>query len=261
VASDGATAVLLEKRCDVPVRDGVVGSIARKWLVMRSHAAYIAVGAIAGFASLVTVAHALHASALPWMVLASAAVPLVLSAAVGAGLLGRSTFSRLHAVLARIPSGRLRRWLDGRKHAAVATDGQAARLRGAHVATWKATLAFLGCWCFEALESALLLHLVGVPVDLAAVFAFEGGLSMVRSVIVLAPSGLGVVDLGYATVLQVLGAEPGAVAAFVLLRRAKEVVWVVAGYALLTAMRRRAPDAPTSSKELEPAPLGNAEFV
>jgi uncharacterized membrane protein YbhN (UPF0104 family) len=237
VASDTATALLLEKRCDVPMRDGVVACIARKWLVMRAHAAYIAVGAVAGFAALTTLARALHAPALPWMVLASAGVPLALSGAVGAGLLGRSTFARFHAALARIPSKRLGRWLDSRRHEALATDGQVSRLRGARGATWTATLAFLGCWCFEALESALLLHLVGAEVDLVSVFAFEAGLSMVRSTIVLAPSGLGVVDLGYVAVLGALGVDPGAVAAFVLLRRAKEAVWVAAGYALLATLR------------------------
>jgi uncharacterized membrane protein YbhN (UPF0104 family) len=240
VAADTATAVLLESRCDVPVRDGVVASIARKWLVMRAHAAYIVVGGLAGFGALTVLAGALHVPLLPSSVLASAVVPLVLSVGLGAGLLGRTTFSRLHGALARLPSKRLARWLASRHQEAVATDAQVQRLRGAHAATVVATLAFVGCWCFEALESALLLRLVGVQVDLAAVFAFEAGLSMVRSAIVIAPSGLGVVDLGYATVLQALGADPGGAAAFVLLRRAKEVVWVVVGYALLAALRRAA---------------------
>jgi uncharacterized membrane protein YbhN (UPF0104 family) len=260
VASDTATALLLEKRCAVPVRDGVVASIARKWLVMRAHAAYIAVGAVAGFAALAALARALHAAALPWIVVSSAVVPLVLSAAVGAGLLGRSTFARIHAGLARIPSRRLARWLDSRRHEATATDGQVQRLRGARGAVATATAAFLACWCFEALESSLILRLVGAHVDLFSVFAFEAGLSMVRSVVVLAPSGLGVVDLGYATVLQVLGVEPGAVAAFVLLRRGKEAVWVAAGYGILTALRgRRAPSS--GAAVMRPASIPGAEFV
>ncbi len=255
VASDTATALLLEKRCGVPVGDGAVASIARKWLVMRAHAAYIAVGALAGFAALTALARALHASALPWLVLASAGVPLALSAAVGAGLLGRSTFSRLHATLARVPSPRLGRWLVSRRHDALATDGQAARIRGARGATWMATLAFLGCWCFEALESALLLRLVGADVDLAAVFAFEAGLSMVRSASVLAPSGLGVVDLGYATVLRALGVDAGTVAAFVLLRRAKEAAWAVAGYAILGALRAKRRDWAAAPDVRPPGPV------
>ncbi|HEY3817942.1 MAG TPA: lysylphosphatidylglycerol synthase transmembrane domain-containing protein [Polyangiaceae bacterium] len=238
VAADTATALLLEKRCEVPVSDGVVASVARKWLVMRAHAAYIAVGAVAGFAALTALAATLHAAALPWMVLASAAVPLALSGAVGAGLLGRSTFARLHVLLGRIPSKRLSRWLASRRGEAVATDGQVARLRGSPGTTWTAALAFLGCWCFEALETALLLRLVGAHVNVVAVFAFEAGLSMVRSAIVLAPSGLGVLDLGYATVLGALGVDAGTVAGFVVMRRAKEGVWAGAGYAILVGLRR-----------------------
>ena len=245
VASDTATAVLLETRFDVPIRDGVVASIARKWLVMRAHAAYIAVGAVGGFAALAASSRQLlgcgcGGGALPWIVLASAAVPLGASWAVGAGLLGRSTFTRLHAIVARLPSRRLRRWAEARRHEAVSTDAQVLRLRAARSATAAATLAFFGCWCVEALESALLLRLVGADVALAAVVAVEAGLSLVRSLAVIAPSGLGVVDFGYATVLPMLGADAGSAAAFVVLKRAKELAWVAAGYALLGAMRGRA---------------------
>ncbi len=248
VASDAATAVLLEARSDVPMRDGAVAAIARKWLVMRAHAVYIAVGAVAGFAALAACSrHLLGGAALPWIVLTSAAAPLGASWALGAGLLGRSTFTRLHAAVVRLPSQRVRDWALARRHEAVATDAQVARLRAARFVTAAATLAFLGAWCFEALESALLLRLVGADVALSAVLAVEAGLSLVRSLAVVAPSGLGVVDFGYATVLPLLGADAGSAAAFVVLKRAKELAWVAAGYALLGAMRGRAPLVPSTT--------------
>jgi hypothetical protein len=240
VASDTATAMMLQSRCGVPVRDGVVASIGRKWLVMRAHAAYIVVGAIAGFPALVVISRSLiGGNSLPWIVMTSSLMPLSLSAAVGAGLLGRSTFSRLLDALSRIPSRRLRRWLESRRDDATLTDSQATRLRTTPTATARATLAFLVTWSFEALESALLLRLVDIHIDLGAVFAIEAGLSMVRSAVVLAPSGLGIVDLGYATVLPMLGADAGGAPAFVLLKRAKEIFWVLAGYAILATWRNR----------------------
>jgi hypothetical protein len=247
VASDTATAVLLEAR-DVPLRDGVVASIARKWLVMRAHAAYIVVGAIGGFAALgESSRRLLGGGSLPWIVLASAAVPLGASWALGAGLLGRSTFTRLHAGVTRLPSRRVRRWADARRHEAVATDAQVARLRAARSFTRAATLAFLGSWCLEALESALLLRLVGADVALSAVVAVEAGLSLVRSLAVVAPSGLGVVDVGYATVLPVIGGDVTSAAAFVVLKRAKELAWVAVGYAILGTLRGRAPPLPSAA--------------
>jgi uncharacterized membrane protein YbhN (UPF0104 family) len=252
IASDTATAVLLERRSFVPLGDGIVASIARKWLVMRAHAAYIVIGAIAGFPAMAALSRGpWHAGTLAWMVLASAAIPLGASWAIGAGLLGRSTFARLHTALARLPSKRLRHWLETRRHEAVATDAQAIRLRAAGGATTVATLAFLAGWCIEALESVLLLRLVGAEVAFAAVLAIEAGLSLVRSLAVLAPSGLGVVDFGYAAVLPLLGADPESAAAFVLLKRAKELAWVVAGYGILGAMGGRSP-------RLAPAPVAPA---
>jgi hypothetical protein len=103
VASDTATAVLLDARSDVPVRDGVVLSIARKRLVMRAHALYIVVGAVVGFHALAGLARERLGGALPWIVLVSAAIPLGASWVVGASLLGRSTFARMHAALAHVP--------------------------------------------------------------------------------------------------------------------------------------------------------------
>ena len=251
VASDTATAMLLRSRAGVPLRDGVVASIARKWLVMRAHSCYIVAGAIGGFGALAASSSRLVGGrALPWIVLGSAVVPLAASWIVGAGLLGRSTFARLHRALRNAPWRRVRRWAEIRKHDVVGTDAQVARLRAARSATNHATLAFLGCWCVEALESALLLRLVGADVPISGVFAAEAGLSLVRSLVVLAPSGLGVVDLGYATVFPLLGSDANSAAAFVVLKRTKELAWMVAGYAILATMRGRVP-----SESLVPATL------
>jgi uncharacterized membrane protein YbhN (UPF0104 family) len=244
VASDTATAMLLEARADVPVRDGIVASIARRWLVMRAHAAYMILGALVGFPALMVLSHRLlGASALPWLVLGSTAVPLAASWTIGSVLLAGSTFRRLHAALARLPVRRLSAWLEAQRTEAIATDAQVARLRVARPATAAATLAFFGCWCVEALESALLLHMVGADVAVSAVVAIEAGITLVRSLAVLSPSGLGVVDLGYVAVFPALGADAGSAAAFVLLKRAKELVWVLAGYGILAVLRVRAPNA------------------
>jgi uncharacterized membrane protein YbhN (UPF0104 family) len=240
VASDTASAVLLERRADVPLRDGVVATIARKWLVMQAHGAYILLGTLLGFSELTALSRRLTGGeVLPWAVLASAAVPFAVSWAVGAGLLDRSTFTRLYALLARLPSRRLASWLESRRSEAVATGAQAARLRRARPATAAAAAAFLACWCVEALESALLIRLVGADVAFAGVISLEAALSLVRSLVVVAPSGLGVVDFGYATVLPMLGADSGSAAAFVLLKRAKELAWVLLGYAIMGATRGR----------------------
>jgi hypothetical protein len=260
VASDTATALLLSSRSEVPIADGVVALIARKWLVMRSHAIYVALGTLLGIPALVGLSHALGAGrALPWAVVGSSIIPLAASCSISVVLLGRGTFVGISGFLSRFPVAAVRRWVETRRQQAIATDAQIARLRASPRATWLATGAFLVGWCFEALESALLLRLVGADVPLRAVFAVEGGLSLVRSIAILAPSGLGVIDLGYATVLPAFGAEAGVTAAFLLLKRAKELAWIAAGYAVLGVMRGRSQEA-VPSVAAAPARLEDAAW-
>ncbi|WP_437961386.1 hypothetical protein WME76_18240 [Sorangium sp. So ce119] len=60
---------------------------------------------------------------------------------------------------------------------------------------------------------------------------FEVVLAMLRAAAFMVPSGLGVQDAGYVALLGALGV-PGAVtvgAAFVLIKRAKEIVWIALG--------------------------------
>ena len=87
---------------------------------------------------------------------------------------------------------------------------------------------------------------LGAPVGFAEVISFEAGLSLLRNFAFFAPAGLGVQDLGYLAFLNALG-FPGAGeigAAFVLMKRAKELFWIAIGYTLFLVARKRAPLPP-----------------
>jgi hypothetical protein len=243
VVADSATAALLDARCGVPLAEGAVLAIARKWLVMRAHAVYILLGAAAGAAALTGVSGRLLGGRwLPWAVAVSALAPLVLSIALGAGFRGQPALLRLQRALGRLPwdvvRERVARWRAG----AVTVDGHLARVGAARAATWRATLAYFGSWLVEAVETTLILRLVGGPLDLGLAMAAEVGVSLVRSIGNVAPAGLGVQDAGYAVLFEALGVPAPTTAAFVLLKRGKELAWIACGYALLAAMRRPAID-------------------
>jgi glycosyltransferase 2 family protein len=174
----------------------------------------------------------------PWAIGASALVPLALSIVLGLGLRGGDVFTRLLRIVSELPWPALRkrtmRWRDG----VVAVDARLAAVARAGWATWVAAAAFLGAWFFEALDTAVVVRLVGGPPSLAFAFASEVGISMVRSMGNIAPAGLGVQDAGYATLLPAMGMTPDVAAAFVLVKRGKELVWIALGYALLAVVRR-----------------------
>lgn len=240
LVADSATATLLQGRCGVPLSEGAVLAIARKWLVMRGHAVYIVLGAFLGAGVLLGVSR--HCGAGPWLpcaVGALALVPLVLSLGIGAGFRGKPALVRFQGALARVPWAWVRRRTASWREGAAALDARFSRIGAATHMTWGATVAFLGCWLLESVETALVLWFVGAPLDLTLAMAAEVGISLVRSVSNVAPAGLGVQDAGYATVLPAMGLSADASAAFVLIKRGKELAWIAAGYALLAILRRR----------------------
>lgn len=240
VLADSLNPFLLQRRGGVPLSEAVVSVGARKWLIMRSHTFYIALSGLLGFGLLQSLSETLvHFRGLPWVVLASALVPFVLSSVMASAFVGTSFVGRLHGLLGRLPSRRLKDWLDRRRDSFTATDGHIARLAGSSGAVHGATALFLGAWLMESAETFLLLRLLGIPVGFVAVLAAEAGLSLVRSAALFAPAGLGVQDLGYMAFLRALGIPDAeaAAAAFVLVKRGKELVWIAVGYALFFFLR------------------------
>jgi hypothetical protein len=241
LVADSANATLLRAGWGVPLGDGALLAVARKWLVMRAHSVYVVLGAACGAVALAEVSRRhLGGPWLPWAIAGSALVPLGLSVGIGAGLRSGGTLARMHASLSRLlrsASGQRRaHWADQ----VAAVDTKMASLAHARTATWAAAGAFLGCWLMEALDTAVLVALVGGPADLRLALTAEVGISMLRSIGNVAPAGLGVQDAGYAMLLPALGMHAETVAAFVLLKRGKELVWIATGYTLLAALRRPA---------------------
>lgn len=202
VASEAAGLTLLKTRCGLSTPEGVVVLGGRKQLVMRAHAAYLLLCACCGAAGL----SAMRAHA-PWLVAASALVPLACSVALGVGM-------------RRAPG--------------------LARLAGAAQTTALATAAFLASWLLEAVETAVILRVAGIWIPVSYVFAVEGALSLARSAVAFVPGGFGVQDAGYATLLSMVGVPPERAAAFVVLKRAKEIAWIAVGACVIMSSRQPA---------------------
>ena len=86
----------------------------------------------------------------------------------------------------------------------------------------------------------LVLPVLGVNAPLSATMVIETTLILVRALAVPVPAGLGVQDLGYLLSLKALGvpAVTTVGAALVLLKRGKDIFWILAGFAMLGFGRR-----------------------
>jgi uncharacterized membrane protein YbhN (UPF0104 family) len=174
-------------------------------------------------------------------------LPVAAAWAVTASLVGTATFTltllsseRAARVFTRaalrLPIRRLRTWAANRT-----ASGHAERTlvlpRRAHVACAAWLVAQWGAVVFETF---LVLRLLGVAVSFEQALILEMGVVMLRALAFAVPGQVGVQDAGYVAILSSFGvagaAELGAT--FVVLRRGKDVVFVLLG--LATSGRWRA---------------------
>ena len=103
-------------------------------------------------------------------------------------------------------------------------------------------------WVVRGVETWLFLRLLGVDVPILTAVVLETAIIVVRSVAVPVPAGLGVQDVAYVLSLGALGVPDATTVgtAFVLLKRGKDVFWILVGVALMAlGARSRPPEDPS----------------
>ncbi|MCA9675498.1 MAG: flippase-like domain-containing protein [Kofleriaceae bacterium] len=242
---------LLHRTDAVPAADTVASIGAKKCLLVFAQVAYLTVALAVGWGALAAHSRAIvGGDGLPWIVVAAIAALIVVGLVLSATFLAGAIGERVHRLLLRVPSARFRGWIAARRDAFAATDASFRALGAAprrHLGA--AFAALFAAWLVEAAETWLLLRLLGLALPLDHVLIMEASVVFVRNVAFFVPAGLGVQDAGYVAFLQAFGAGAGGAAAgaFVILKRAKELLWVAVGYLTLFVLQARDPRAPQSS--------------
>ena len=256
VMSETVQPYLLKRRCGVPLETGIVATVGRKFFVVLSHGLFLAVATLLAWPILdADSTAAIGQKGLPWLLLATAAV--LVGAALGLVLAtahGRMA-DRVHRVLDRLGGRWMGTWLERNALRFQRTDeGLAAFFRHDPAGLVPSVLLYVLGWFIRALETWLFARLVGAPIPLAAAMVIETALVLVRALAVPVPAGLGVQDTGYILCLKALGVPDAttAGAAFVLLKRGKDLFWILLGFVLMGVSRRRGEGA------LPAAPAGGA---
>ncbi|MWV54537.1 flippase-like domain-containing protein [Chlorobium phaeovibrioides] len=209
----------------------------RKLLLSSMQGVYTIIGTLAGFMMLQRVSPAVTGfQGLGFFMLATGiAVCLIFLYFLLTALKGRSAQS-IHSLLMMVPGKKVKSWLIRRESSFSDTDEHLRSFQGASpAALWKATFWYLVGWAMLAVESYIILRLLGAEISFPTVLAIDTTLVMLRALFFFIPSGLGIQDIGYMAFFQASG-MPEAVAlggAFILIRRFKEVLWYSAGYAVM----------------------------
>lgn len=235
--SESLKPLLLHRHAGIGLAPSIAGMAARKYLLLLSQSVYVLALAALGLGALEAASKQLiRIPGLGYLSCGAGALlglgALGIAVALRKSEVARGTF----ALLERLPFARLAAWLAEREKSFTATDSALSTFfRADFHKTARAALCFGAGWLLEAIETYLILRVLGVQVDFVTIASFEVVLSLVRNVVFVVPAGLGVQDLGYVACLSVLGVPDAAStgAAFVLLKRAKELFWILFGYALL----------------------------
>jgi len=247
VISESLQPWLLKRRCAVPFEAAVVAGVGRKFFVVVSHGLVLALATLVTWPLLARVSRdTIGRAGLPWILLGVSAF-MIATFGVGLALSGRARLAqRTRAGLGRVGGRWLGAWLE--RHAVRferADDHLVSffeRERGALVVPM---LLYATGWVVRGAETYLFLRLLGADVPFTTALVVETAIIVVRSVAVPVPAGLGVQDVGYVMCLRALGVPDATTVgtAFVLLKRGKDLFWILVGFALM-AIGERASSVP-----------------
>jgi uncharacterized protein (TIRG00374 family) len=244
--SESLQPYLLRKRCGVPLETAVVASVGRKFFVVVSHGIVLVLATLLAWPTLAAASRAtLGRSGLPWLLLGSGVFMIT---AFGVSILAGAhaqLAERVRRSLERLLGGRIGGWLQRNAQRFQRADDQLVRFfQREQGGLLLPLLLYSAGWIARGLETFLFLHLLGAEVSLTAAAVLESTIVLVRSVAVPVPGGLGVQDATYVLSLKALGVPDATTVgtALVLLKRGRDVFWIVVGFLLLDTSERALPE-------------------
>jgi hypothetical protein len=243
VVSETVQPYLLKRRSAVPLETGIAATVARKFFVVVSHGIFLSLATLLAWPLLDRISPAaIGRKGLPWLLLAtSLALVAAALAAVVATARGRVA-DRVYRGLDRLGGRWIGSWLERSALHFQRTDEELASFFGQQPLGLLPSIGLYEVgWFVRSLETWLFLRLVGVGLSLPAAMVIETALILVRAMAAPVPAGLGVQDTGYVLCLKALAVPDAATvgAAFVLLKRGKDLSWILLGFLLLAFGRRR----------------------
>lgn len=235
---------LLKRRCGVPFETAVVASVGRKFFVVVSHGLVLALATFLAWPRLAELSRTMIGRAgLPWLLLAVAGF-MIATFGFGLALSARAGLAeRVRRGLRRVGGRWMGPWLERNALRFQRTDehllGFFERERGSLALP---LVLYSAGWVVRGVETYLFLRLLGVDIPFLSALVIETSIIVVRSVAVPVPAGLGVQDVGYVMCLRALGIPDATTVgtAFVLLKRGKDLFWILVGFTLMAAGERAA---------------------
>lgn len=149
----------------------------------------------------------------------------------------------------------LRRFFDRHEALLLSTDAILKEYLVKHQARfWASTLGHFAFWWAGALETWLILWMMGLPVSVSATVFIYVWLSVVARLTAFVPAHLGTLEAGALMVFALMGLPAEGALAFSLLRRLRQLVWIAGALSVWPGARPSPATAATieTSSSLRP---------
>jgi uncharacterized membrane protein YbhN (UPF0104 family) len=253
-AADTARPILLNRRFGLDFPRAITSCFVTKVNIAAAQAGFIFLGLLF---SIIYYPIIFQRSGIPGGAVTAFCVTLVFGGIMVLPYSG-TRLGQLHAQLLRIPVKGIRSLLRRIQSPLARIDTLIGEFRRHHPGRLAASLAwFMASWCFFALESFLILRLLGADITFAHAVALEGVASIMRMLFFFIPGGLGAQEVGYVMVLSSFGLpEPLTLSAsYIMLKRSKEVFWSTVGYISMGFLGLRLRDLNQGQQEPLPEQL------
>ncbi len=221
----------------IPLPAAVASVAIRKLMLGVAQGLYTFIAALAGFSLLQKASvQMLGFEGLGYIMLTTGTLIFLFFLFLLMLLLNGKAAHNLHGILMRIPFKRIKVWLIAKESGFQDTDQELKSYNGPFTfRLFMVMIYYLLAWFTLAIESYIILTLLGVHISFLQILAIDSAITILRALFFFIPSGLGVQDLGYLAFFQALGIHDFLAlgGAFVLLRRFKEVLWYAAGYGVM----------------------------
>lgn len=241
VAGEAMKLGLMQSRLAIPLPLGAASLSVTKTLLTGAAAFYLGSAALVFALGVAAAPTGASSSAVPVVL---AAIGAAATAALALGLRAIVRGGRQTAIVVRLagwlPIRRLRTWITRVIDRFETMDAGARAFFAAPLRVRARCFAmFLLEWFIEGLETFLILRCISAPVSLGQALVLDGVGSLLRSLAFFVPAGLGFQDGAQVWLLRSFGFgdAPTTGAAFIFIKRTKELFWIVTGGLILAATR------------------------
>lgn len=240
VAGEGMKLALMERRLGVPFGTGAASLALTKALLTAAAALYLATGAVLLLLTTATGTNPAATRVPALLGLGGAAFTALLAALSVIALRGGAAFAALSRWLSAFPVAAVRTWMAARQATFARVDAGARAFFEAPRATQLACFVpFVLEWLMEGVETFIILRCLHAAVGFGDALVLDGVGSLLRTLVFFVPAGLGFQDGAQVALLGMLGVgdAPATGAAFIFIKRTKELFWIVTGASLLAVTR------------------------